>query len=63
MNVEPSSVHARREETMSSYPYPIKVVDTRPDGHQSLRTLPRLGVNDIDLLQEFYKFELLFTHG
>jgi len=48
---------------MSSYPYPIKVVDTRPEGHQSLGTLPRLGLNDIDQLQEFYKFEMLFTHG
>ena len=48
---------------MSSYPYPIKVVDTRPEGHQSLQTLPRLGVNEIDRLQEFYKFELRFTHG
>ena len=48
---------------MPEYPYPIKVVDTRPEDHQSLGTLPRLGVNDLDRLQEFYKFELLFTHG
>jgi hypothetical protein len=48
---------------MAGYPYPIKVVDTRPEGHQSLGTLPRLGVNELERLQEFYKFELLFTHG
>jgi hypothetical protein len=48
---------------MPEYPYPIKVIDTRPEGHQSLNTLPRLGENDLDRLQEFYKFELLFNYG
>lgn len=48
---------------MPEYPYPIKVYDTRPEGHQSLNTLPRLGEDEIDRLQEFYKFELLFTYG
>lgn len=44
-------------------PYPIRVLDTRPDGHQSLSVLPRLGVDELDRLQAFYKFEILYTHG
>lgn len=48
---------------MSSYPYEIKVFDTRPDGHSSFDTLPKLGEDEIDRLQAFYKFELDFTYG
>jgi len=48
---------------MPDYPYPIKVFDTRPDGHNSFQTLPKLGVDELDRLQEFYKFQLRFTHG
>jgi len=48
---------------MPSYLYPIKVFDTRPDGHPSLGPLPRLAENEIDRLQAFYKFELDFTYG
>ena len=48
---------------MSTDPYPINVYDTRPAGHPSLDTLPRLGEDELGRLQEFYKFELNYTYG
>lgn len=49
-----------RRKTLSYIP---KVYDVRPEGHQSLSVLPRLGVNDFAALQDFYKFELDFSGG
>jgi len=43
--------------------YPIKVYDVRPDEHNSLETLPRLGYGDIEQLQAFYKFEIDYWYG
>jgi len=43
--------------------YDIKVYDVRPEDHGSFGTLPRLGENDFDLLQKFYKFEIDYTYG
>jgi hypothetical protein len=44
-------------------PYPIRVLDVRPEGHGSLGILPRLAEDDLGRLQAFYKFELDFTFG
>lgn len=44
-------------------PYPTKIIDTRPNGHQSLGTIPRFLEGDYDRLQFHWKFEMLFTHG
>jgi len=44
-------------------PYLIEVNDVRPDGHSSLGTLPRLDTGDVDVLQDFYKFDLDYTYG
>ena len=43
--------------------YPIKVDDIRPDDHSSLDVLPRLGEEDFDRLQAFYKFEIDYAYG
>jgi hypothetical protein len=48
---------------MPTNPYPVKVYDTRPQGHPSFGTLPKLAENEFDRLQEFYKFKLDFTYG
>ncbi len=44
-------------------PYPIRVLDVRPEGHGSLGTLARLAEGDFDRLQAFYKFQLDFSYG
>jgi hypothetical protein len=44
-------------------PYPTKILDVRPDGHQSLSTIPRFMEGDFDRLQHHWKFEILFDHG
>jgi hypothetical protein len=44
-------------------PYVPKVLDVRPEGHNSLGTLPRLSEGDLDRLQAFYKFQLDFSYG
>ena len=46
-----------------STPYPIKIYDTRPDGHSSLGDLPRLGEAELDRLQAFYGFDIDYTYG
>lgn len=43
--------------------YKPKVFDIRPTGHSSFGVLPKLGENDYDQLQAFYKFEMDFTYG
>lgn len=44
-------------------PYEIKVIDRRPDEHNSFQVLPKLEENDLQALQDFYKFDLLYEHG
>ena len=44
-------------------PYPIKVYDTRPDGHNSFQVLPKLGEGDLAHLQDFYNFDIDYTYG
>jgi hypothetical protein len=39
------------------------VYDTRPEGHGSFGTLPELGRDEYDRLQDFYGFRHLTTHG
>lgn len=44
-------------------PYPTKINDTRPEGHQSLGVIPRFLPGDYDRLQAHWKFEILFDYG
>jgi len=46
-----------------STPYPIRIFDVRAEDHNSLGMLPRLGEDEFERLQQFYKLELDFTHG
>lgn len=40
-----------------------KVFDIRPGNHSSFDTLPKLGLDDLDTLQEFYHFTIDYEHG
>jgi hypothetical protein len=42
---------------------PPTVVDTRPEGHNSLQVLPRLGPDDYEAAQMFFGFNILDHHG
>lgn len=44
-------------------PYPTRINDVRPEGHQSLSVIPRFMAGDYDRLQEHWKFEILFDYG
>lgn len=44
-------------------PYPTKINDVRPNGHNSLSAIPRFAVGDYDRLQHHWKFDILFDFG
>jgi hypothetical protein len=44
-------------------PYPTKILDVRPEGHQSLSVISRFMSGDYDRLQRHWKFEILFDYG
>jgi len=44
-------------------PYPTKIFDARPEGHQSLSAIPRFMPGDYDRLQTHWKFRMRFEYG
>lgn len=44
-------------------PYLTRLLDVRPENHQSLGVIPRFMSGDYDRLQHHWKFEILFSQG